>query len=66
MQIYSVVSEGKMFEEIVNDNDDDGCQVMAKAHMRYPLQKCSELPKPSYVAQNILKNDNTIKTTSIT
>ena len=33
MQIYSVVSEEKMFEEIVND--DDGCQVMAIAHMVY-------------------------------
>ena len=37
MQIYSVVSEEKLFEEIDNDDvdDDNGCQVMAIAHMAY-------------------------------
>ena len=33
MQIYSVVSEKKMFEEIIND--DDRRQVMAIAHLAY-------------------------------
>ena len=33
MQIYSLLSEEKMFEEIVKDNDTDGRQVMAIAHM---------------------------------
>ena len=33
MQIYSIVSEEKMFEEIVND--DDGRQMMAIVHMAY-------------------------------
>ena len=33
MQIYSVVSEEKKFEEIVNN--DDGRQVMAIAYMAY-------------------------------
>ena len=42
MQIYSLVSEKKMFEEIVNDDDYqdddvvvDGCQVIAIVHMAY-------------------------------
>ena len=36
MQIHSVVSEEKMFEEIANDDDDDnGSQVMAIAHLAY-------------------------------
>ena len=34
MQIYSVVSEEKMFVEIVNNND-DGRQVMAVVQMAY-------------------------------
>ena len=29
MQIYSVASEEKMFEEIVNNDDDNGRQMMA-------------------------------------
>ena len=33
MQIYSVVSKEKMFEEIVNDDNNDGHQVMAIAYM---------------------------------
>ena len=32
--IYSVVAQENMFEEIVND-DDDGHQVIAIAHMAY-------------------------------
>ena len=35
MQIYLVVSEEKMFEEIVNDDDDEGRQMMAIAHLVY-------------------------------
>ena len=34
MQIYSVVSK-EMFEEIVNDDDDDGRRVVGIAHMAY-------------------------------